>query len=121
MRVLEDCTILVVEDDPAIALDLRLALVRAGASVIGPANSVASAFELMSDHAVQGAVLDVRLKNDELVFSLADALDALRIPFVFASGRSTALMPPKHRERPFFDKPFNSTEIVDALGKILNR
>jgi len=110
---------MVVEDDPAIALDLRLALIRAGADVVGPANSVASAFAFMADHTIDGAILDVRLKNNELVFALADSLDALRIPFVFASGRSTALMPPKHRDRPFFDKPFHTVDVIEALRNLL--
>ena len=119
MESLDGRTVLIVEDDAAIALDLRLALIRAGAVVVGPANSVEAAFALMADHTLDAAVLDVRLKNDELVFGLADALDALRIPFVFASGRSAALMPPKHRERPFLDKPFLSTEVVDLLAGLL--
>ena len=121
MRVLDDRTIMVVEDDPAIALDLRLALVRAGGNVVGPATSVASAFALMADNALDGAILDVRLRNNELVFGLADALDALRIPFVFASGRSSALMPPRHRDRPFFDKPFQAAVVVEALAALIQR
>jgi DNA-binding NtrC family response regulator len=119
LESLDGRTVLIVEDDAAIALDLRLALIDAGAVVVGPANSVEAAFALMADHTLDAAVLDVRLKNDELVFGLADALDALRIPFIFASGRSTALMPPKHRERPFLDKPFLAMDLVNLLVGLL--
>ena len=57
---------LVVEDDPAIGLDLRMALTRVGAVIVGPAGSVAAAFAALADQAVDAAILDIRLKNNEL-------------------------------------------------------
>lgn len=111
---------LIVEDDPAIGLDLRMALAQVGATALGPVASVAAAFAILADQAVNGAILDIRLKNNELVFPVADALAALRIPFVFASGRSASLMPLKHSDRPFFDKPFHSDEVVEMLGQLLD-
>lgn len=119
MALLDGRTILIVENDPTIGLDLRATLAAEGAIPIGPANSVASAFALISDHAVDAAILDIRLYNDELVFPVADTLQALKVPYVFASGRSTALMPLRHGDSPFFDKPFHSEEIVRALAAIL--
>jgi DNA-binding NtrC family response regulator len=119
LALLDRRTILIVENDPAIGLDLRASLFAAGANPVGPANSVKSAFALIADHAVDAAILDIRLSQDELVFPVADTLQALRVPYVFASGRSTALMPLRHGDRPFFDKPFRSEEIIEALAKIL--
>lgn len=121
MSSLEGRTVLVVEDDPSIGLDLRMALTHVGATIAGPAVSVGAAFAAMADQAIDAAILDIRLKNNELVFAVADALAALRIPFVFASGRSAALMPLKHSDRPFFDKPFQSDEVVEALGRLLDQ
>lgn len=119
MALLDGRTILIVENDPAIGLDLRAILLSVGALPVGPANSVEAAFSLISDHAIDGAILDIRLNKDELVFPVADTLQALRVPYVFASGRSTALMPLRHGDRPFFDKPFRAEEIVDALAKLI--
>jgi CheY-like chemotaxis protein len=116
---LDGRTILIVENDPAIGLDLRAALIAAGAKTVGPANSVEGAFALIADHALDAAILDIRLQRDELVFPVADTLQALRVPYVFASGRSTALMPLRHGDRPFFDKPFQSQELVEALAGML--
>ncbi len=112
---------LVVEDDPAIGLDLRMALAHVGAIIAGPAVSVGAAFAAMADQTIDAAILDIRLKNNELVFAVADALAALRIPFVFASGRSAALMPLRHSDRPFFDKPYQSAEVVETLERLLDR
>ena len=119
LALLDGRTILIVENDPAIGLDLRATLAAAGAAPVGPANSVESAFALIADHAIDAAILDIRLYKDELVFPVADTLLALRVPYVFASGRSTALMPLRHGDKPFFDKPFRPEEIVEALAKIL--
>jgi DNA-binding NtrC family response regulator len=119
LALLEGRTILIVENDSAIALDLKAALVASGALPIGPANSVESAFALIADHAIDAAILDIRLYQDELVFPVADTLQALRVPYVFASGRSTALMPLRHGDRPFFDKPFRTERIIEALAKML--
>jgi hypothetical protein len=44
---------------------------------VGPANSVESAFALIADHAIDAAILDIRLYKDELVFPVADVLQAL--------------------------------------------
>ncbi len=119
MAPLDGRTILIVENDPAIGLDLRATLLSASALPVGPANSVEAAFALIADHAIDGAILDIRLNKDELVFPVADTLQALRVPYVFASGRSTALMPLRHGDRPFFDKPFRAEEIVEALAKLI--
>lgn len=120
MALLDGRTILIVENDPAIALDLRATLFAAGATPVGPANSVESAFALIADHAIDAAILDIRLYKDELVFPVADTLQALRVPYVFASGRSTALMPLRHGDRPFIDKPFHAVQIIEMLAKILS-
>lgn len=120
MASLDGRTILIVENDPTIGLDLKATLSAEGATPVGPANSVESAFALIADHAIDAAILDIRLHKDELVFPVADTLQALRVPYVFASGRSTALMPLRHGDRPFFDKPFRAEEIVRALASLLS-
>lgn len=119
MALLDGRIILIVENDPAIGLDLRASLLSVGALPVGPANSVQAAFGLIADHAIDGAILDIRLHKDELVFPVADTLQALRVPYVFASGRSTALMPLRHGDRPFFDKPFRAEEIIEALATLI--
>jgi DNA-binding NtrC family response regulator len=112
---LEGRTVLVVEDNPQIALGLVSILEEAGASVVGPAASVQGAFDRMADRRIETALLDVTLSNDETVFALADALAAQRIPFVFISGQSSAVMPPRYRLRTFLNKPYLPAEVVQAV------
>ena len=84
--------ILIVEDEAPIALNLATAVQQAGGTVVGPVASVAGAHAAMADNRLDGALLDIRLRN-ETSFPLADVLAVLNIPFVFVSGLSSALMP----------------------------
>jgi DNA-binding response OmpR family regulator len=118
VRPLEGRKILIVEDEAPIALSLASAVSQAGGIVIGPAASLAASFALMADHTLDGALLDIRLR-DETSFPLADVLAVLAVPFVFVSGLSSALMPYTHRDRPLFDKPYEARDVIATLAELL--
>jgi DNA-binding response OmpR family regulator len=115
---LEGRKILIVEDEAPIALSLAAGVAQAGGTVIGPVASVAAAYAAMADHTLDGALLDIRLRN-ETSFALADVLAVLGIPFIFVSGLSSALMPYTHRDRPLFEKPYAVSEVIAALSRLL--
>src|SRR5208337_285243 len=77
--------ILVVEDEPLVAMALDDSLTDSGYTVVGPASSLKTGMRLIEEHAVDGAVLDVNLRG-EMVFPLADALAKRSIPFVYVTG-----------------------------------
>ncbi len=110
--------ILIVEDEAPVALSLASAVQQAGGIVIGPVSSVDAAHAVMADHRLDGALLDIRLRN-ETSFPLADVLAVLDVPFVFVSGLSSALMPYTHRDRPLFDKPYETARVIEALAQLL--
>lgn len=117
-RPLEGRKILIVEDEPTIALSLASAVAHAGGVAVGPTATVAASFALMADQALDGALLDIRLRG-ETSFPLADVLAVLGIPFVFVSGLSSALMPYTHRDRPLFDKPYEEHDVIATLARLL--
>jgi DNA-binding response OmpR family regulator len=108
--------VLIVEDNGIVALDLECTLREQGADVVGPARSVADARRLDS---LDAAVLDVNL-GDEDVFPLADALAEAGIPFLFLTGHSGHTVPPRYRERPFLQKPYNPAKLVAMLASMLS-
>ena len=55
---LTGCRILVVEDDPLIAMSLEYTLSDAGAEVIGPAHTVAQALDLIDGSAPDAGLLN---------------------------------------------------------------
>lgn len=80
------CTILLLEDEPLILMDLEFAAEEAGclplcASAVGPALEM-----LGSDRPVNVAILDVSLKDDETCLPVAHALQERGIPFLLHSG-----------------------------------
>jgi DNA-binding response OmpR family regulator len=77
--------ILVVEDETLIAMELELALTEAGFDVIGPVPEVTAALALLARRRPDAAVLDVSLRG-ERVTPVAEALRAMRVPFVLTSA-----------------------------------
>src|SRR3569623_1454195 len=108
--------VLIVEDEYFIATDLAEEVSRAGAEVGGPASTVGEAIALLAGERVDLAILDNNLKGD-IDFSIADELTLRGIPFVFATGHDTAMLPERYAEQPRWQKPFEVADLVAALGR----
>jgi DNA-binding response OmpR family regulator len=80
-------TVLVVEDEVLIALDLMLVLEGHGWNVLGPAATVQEALRLLNHDLPAVALLDVTLQ-DGTVAPVAEALRARNVPFILASAHS---------------------------------
>ncbi|MGT2468582.1 response regulator [Mesorhizobium atlanticum] len=78
-------TILIVEDEFIIAMDLKVMLERLGWRVLGPVPKVANALRLLEDELPTLALLDVNL-GDQLVTPVAEALRSRGVPFAVASA-----------------------------------
>jgi CheY-like chemotaxis protein len=107
--------VLIVEDDPIIALDFEDTILGFGVKIVRTAASVAKALELIADRAPDFALLDVGLVRENS-FAVAERLEALKIPFVFVTGYGADVkMPAAFTERPRLPKPYSS----DALQALL--
>jgi CheY-like chemotaxis protein len=95
--------VLVVEDSGFLAELIEDMLHDAGAIVVGSASSVASALSELRGKSVDLVCLDVML-GLELSFTIADTLNAQRIPFVFVTACDPAIVPERHRQQPLIDK-----------------
>lgn len=80
-------TVLIVEDDYLIAMDLKFMLEEIGWEVLGPAPTVDKALLLLEEEPPVVALLDVSL-GSELVTPVAEALKERAIPFAVASAYS---------------------------------
>ncbi|RWB93021.1 MAG: response regulator [Mesorhizobium sp.] len=78
-------TVLIVEDEFLMAMDLKLLLEHHGWRVIGPVATVRDALRLLEDEVPTVALLDVNL-GTELVTPLAEILKARDVPFAVASA-----------------------------------
>ena len=113
---LSESTILIVEDELLIALDIQVALEDAGARTL-VVGSVSEALSLLDEIATapDAAVLDVRLGAEE-VFPVADILAAKSVPIVFHSGHARAIDLARHYPRAsVLPKPAPPERLIAAL------
>jgi CheY-like chemotaxis protein len=113
--------ILLVEDEFLIAELMEEWLSEAGADVLGPVPSVDQALEIVENELgrLDGAVLDINLGPGRKVYPVADRLNQLGIPYVFATGDIRVIDDPAHQERPRLEKPVSREHLLGALGKLL--
>ena len=108
--------ILLVEDDYLIALDVATQLEDAGATVAGPAPSVATALGLLDREAgVDAAVLDVNL-GQENSFPVARVLQERGIPFLFSTGYNPTDIPAEWRHVIVSTKPLRLGAVEELLA-----
>ena len=112
---LNGLSVLVVEDEVIFATEAACAIVAAGGSVVGPALSLAEAFEMIDGAELDGALLDLNLRNEK-VFSLADALADRGVPIVFMTGEIWPVIPERHAGCRVVNKPITDTKIVAAIS-----
>lgn len=110
--------ILVVEDEYLIADDIRSALHRFGAEVIGPVATVDAALAALDEERIEAAVLDINVRG-RTSFVVADALLARQTPFVFASGYDKHTIPPSYQHVAHWVKPFDAEELARVLPFLL--
>lgn len=118
-RPLAGKSVLVVEDETLVSLDMARMLESSGARVVGPAASVTEALFAIEENAPDAALLDINLQG-EMILPVADLLSHRKVPFAFATGYDRELvLPERLRGRPTIRKPFSEIEILDAVSDLL--
>jgi DNA-binding NtrC family response regulator len=110
--------ILIVEDEPLIAMMLEDFLDILDRGVAGSVDSVASALERIDQGGIDAAILDVNLRGGEKSTPVAAALAAAGVPFVFATGGSDDSVDERFRDRPMLQKPFTMDGVAKALAAL---
>jgi CheY-like chemotaxis protein len=111
--------VLVLEDEPLIAMVLVDTLEEAGCKIVGPAYDSAQALKLISDGNIDVAVLDVNLGSGRTSAPVADTLKQSGIPFVFATGYGERGMRDSDRAHLRVDKPYCAPTILAAIETAL--
>ncbi len=107
--------VLIVEDDPIIAIDFEDRLLGFGVTSVRTVGSVAQALAAIAARAPDFALLDVELSREKS-FAVAERLAALEIPFVFVTGYGDETrIAPDFVNRPRLQKPCSSDALEAAL------
>lgn len=108
--------ILIVEDEPFIALALEAILLELGFDVAGSAAQLSVALELIGREEIDGAILDVNLGSQN-IGPVADILAARACPFFFTTGYDISGIPARHAGRPVLQKPFGWSNSVRSCAR----
>jgi CheY-like chemotaxis protein len=109
--------VLLVEDDPLVAMMLAELLRELDFEVIGTAATVEAALETLNGNAVDVAVLDVQLGYSNSG-AIAEACRLRGIPFVFVTGYPPGQF--EHTGVPLLSKPFSPEDLRRALESVLS-
>jgi DNA-binding response OmpR family regulator len=112
--------LLIVEDEPLLALDLEAQLEDAGYSNIDIATNVADALQIIRQNTPDVAVLDINLgtETSELVGKMLRAQD---LPFVVISAYSDSINMPVFADAPRLVKPVRIHLLLDMLKRCVKR
>lgn len=110
--------ILIVEDEPLIAMMLEDFLEILEQNVAGNTDTVAGALERVSQGGIDAAILDLNLRGGEKSTPVAQALADAGVPFVFATGGSDDSVDERFRDRPVLQKPFTMDGVAKALAAL---
>ena len=116
VQVLDRSCVLIVEDQYYVALELNRLVVELGGKALGPVNAVAAALALL-EQSPDLALLDVNL-NGEWVYSLAETLQARRIPFLFVTGYEPWALDSQFAGTPMVCKPVTSGALAAAILRL---
>src|SRR5262245_5430931 len=107
--------VLLVEDDPLIALDVEDTLKQFGIASVRSAARVAEALVLLEGGGPALALLNVKL-GDETSAAIVERLDALGVPLAFLTGYGArAAHPQWFADRPKVDKPYTANTLEALL------
>jgi DNA-binding response OmpR family regulator len=107
--------VLLIEDEPMIALDLAVTLEGQGAVVLGPAASVGEAMALLGESPVDAVVLDLLL-GPELSWPIVKVLTQRAIPFLVMTAMDAAV--PVQVGAPRLAKPVDPEELIAQLVQL---
>lgn len=112
-------TVLIVEDEELVALELAAEMESDGWKVLGPAASVAEAEGILREvKSFDAAVLDVNLRGRP-VYPFAEALVDKRIPFLFSTGYEIVDPSGRFPTVPVVRKPTHKGAVAAALDRML--
>ena len=111
-------SILIVEDDFLQAFDVKSALVKRGAKVIGPIGSLDEGLDrARGAPLIDAAVVDLNL-GGEMAFPLVDELVRLDVPVILITGYDRRVIPYRLQHLQCIEKPACPTLLAEVTGEL---
>ncbi len=110
--------ILLIEDEPLVALEMEDQLRAIGCIVVGPAATVDRARHLIAEETFDAALVDANLRGKP-VDDLVAAITRRGIRFAFATGYGREGLPVSFRDTPLLNKPFDAQQLTAMVEWLL--
>ena len=110
--------VLIVEDEPVVAMCLEDMLQTLGCETVGPAARLAEGLTLAEQEDLGAAILDINLAGERST-PIAEALQRRGVPFAFASGYGAT--PEGFEALPLIEKPYREADIDTALRALIRQ
>ena len=108
--------ILIVEDEPLLAMTLEASLTDAGHQVVGPASTASRALELAEHVTPDLALVDINLRDGSSGIEVArELLRRWGAPSLFVSGQSRAAHANKDAALGYIDKPYSPEMVLASI------
>jgi DNA-binding response OmpR family regulator len=107
--------ILVVEDEPLLAMLLKESVTELGHEVAGAAATVDQALAMLDDSTIELALLDFSLGHQTTSVPVAVRLQESGIPFLYLSGHRTLGEEGAFPPAPLLTKPFSLDQLDAAI------
>ena len=121
VKVATGSTVLMVEDNVVLAMDMVESLTRLGAERVETAASVEEAMRHVRGDSFDFAVLDMNLRGT-VSFEIATALLERGVPFLFVTGYGSSVdVPDALSNITILTKPLNDGVLSASLGKLLGK
>ena len=111
--------VLIVEDEPLIAMMLEDMLLDADCEIVGMASSLQTGMLLADSCRIDFAILDMTLGRDSS-FPIADTLARKGVPFLFVSGYGRESLPQGHHRNVVLTKPFDYEQLIAKIDLATN-
>jgi DNA-binding response OmpR family regulator len=109
--------VLIVEDNPMIAMNTEVMLLDLGVEDVRTAGNVADALALIEDIRFDFAILDVLLADGEDSLPVAERLGDAGVPIVLATGLDEdSALPDAYKAIPMLKKPYGFDDLKGLLG-----
>jgi DNA-binding response OmpR family regulator len=112
--------VLIIEDEPLLAENLRTELFDAGFEVVGVAGRVEKALKLIAEIPCDIAIVDANLAGLTAAPAAA-ALVARKLPFVVLSGFAPSQLPEEFASAVFVQKPYRFDQLLGEVHAMLAR
>jgi len=110
--------VLIVEDEPLVAENLRADLIDEGFEVVGVAARLESALRLIHGMEFDVAIIDANLAGVSAAPAAA-ALSARRLPFMVLSGYAREQLQREFLDVVYVQKPYRIRKLIDELNSLL--